>query len=116
MEDIEDLIPGKLLHLEDGVGGSSGVVSSVATSSQSKTESPQIRPPLLKSLKFLFNFFSFVTEQTPYISQQTHFVFRFIELIVSCGKDEARPLLQHMPTTLVSVSFLIPYNFYFSMI
>ncbi|CAH1408167.1 unnamed protein product [Nezara viridula] len=101
MEEIEDLIPGKLLHLEDGVGGSAAVVSSVAISSQSKTDSPQIRPPLLKSLKFLFNFFSFVTEQTPYISQQTHFVFRFIELIVSCGKDEARPLLQHMPTTLV---------------
>lgn len=100
IDEIEVLVPAKLLHLEDGVGGSS-VGSSLTGISQNKVDSPQLRPPLLNSLKFLFNYFAFVTEQTPYISQQTHFVFKLIQLIVICGQDQARPLLQHMPTSLV---------------
>lgn len=106
MEEAEDLVPSKLLNLEDaGVVGSG--VAAVLLSQPPKAESPQLRPPLLTSLKFLFNYFSFITEHTAYISQQTHFVFKLIQLIVVCGQEQARPLLQHMPTSLVSLSVFI---------
>lgn len=35
------------------------------------------------------------------VSQQTHFVFKFLEFCVACGKDRARLVLQVMPGNLV---------------
>lgn len=63
---------------------------------------PPLREPLASALKEVFKTLSVIAEHTPYVSQQTHFVFRFLEFIVRCGKDWARPVLQSMPTTLVS--------------
>lgn len=62
---------------------------------------PPLRGPLLQSLKILFNSFSLITEHTPFISQQTHFVFRVLEMLVTCGRDQTKPILQGMPSTLV---------------
>jgi len=93
--DLEELIPSKILHLEEGP---------LHLKSPARGESQSVVPlkgPLLGALKSTFQAFSVITEHTPYISQQTHFVFRFLELIVLCGGDQARPLLQGIPSSLV---------------
>ncbi|CAA9994340.1 unnamed protein product [Nesidiocoris tenuis] len=73
---------------------------------------PPLRGPLLHSLKILFNSFSLITEHTPYISQQTHFVFRVLEMLVMCGRDQTKPILQGMPNTLVpSLVRALPHMF-----
>ncbi|XP_014254037.1 mediator of RNA polymerase II transcription subunit 24 [Cimex lectularius] len=94
-DDLEDIgIPAKLLHLEEGAiilkGGNS-----------IEPQVPPLNGPLLESLKSLFTSFSLITDHTLYISQQSHFVFRVLEQIVTCGHDQTRPLLQGMPNTLV---------------
>lgn len=73
-----------------------------SASEQQQVQVPPLRPPLSNSLKIMFNSFSLITEHIPYISQQTHFVFRVLELLVTCGRDQTRPVLQDMPNTLVS--------------
>ncbi|KAK9506154.1 hypothetical protein O3M35_008141 [Rhynocoris fuscipes] len=95
-EDLSDLIPTKLLHLEEGPIPLKG-----SSCDQQQVQVPPLRPPLSHSLKLMFNSFSLITEHMPYISQQTHFVFRVLELLVKCGRDQTRPVLQDMPNTLV---------------
>ncbi|KAL1122382.1 hypothetical protein AAG570_003787 [Ranatra chinensis] len=90
---MEDLVPAKLLQLEEG---SLGIK---VTSSASQY--PPLQEPLLSALKSVFNAFSVIAEHTSYVSHHTYFVFKFLELIVTCGGDMARPLLQGMPNTLV---------------
>ncbi|XP_073978366.1 mediator complex subunit 24 isoform X1 [Rhodnius prolixus] len=95
-EDLSDLLPTKLLRLEEGPMTLKG-----SASEQQQVQVPPLRPPLSNSLKIMFNSFSLITEHIPYISQQTHFVFRVLELLVTCGRDQTRPVLQDMPNTLV---------------
>lgn len=65
--------------------------------------SPPLQEPLASALKEVFKALSVIAERSAHVSQQTHFVFRFLEYIVRCGKDRARPVLQGMPNSLVSV-------------
>ncbi|KAF6207841.1 hypothetical protein GE061_016290 [Apolygus lucorum] len=103
-DDLDDL-PSKILHLEEGplmLKGPPPDAPSV----------PPLKGPLLNSLKILFNSFSLITEHTPYISQQTHFVFRVLEMLVTCGRDQTKPILQGMPSTLVpSLVRALPHMF-----
>lgn len=71
------------------------------SSRNSELSSPPLQEPLSSALKQVFKALSVIAERTVHVSQQTHFVFRFLEYIVRCGKDRARPVLQGMPNTLV---------------
>lgn len=79
------------------------------SSGNNETPSPPLQEPLSSALKEVFKALSVISERTAYVSQQTHFVFRFLEYIVRCGKDRARPVLQGMPNTLVTK--IILYSF-----
>ncbi|XP_026686224.1 mediator of RNA polymerase II transcription subunit 24-like [Diaphorina citri] len=68
------------------------------------TPNTPIRPlqePLLSTVKSLFSYLLIITERPSAICQQTHFVLRFLEYLVSCGQDVAPPVLQHVPSPLV---------------
>lgn len=76
------------------------------------TTSNSLQEPLLSALKLVFRALSVIAEHSAQISQQTHFVFRFLEYVVRCGKDRARCVLQDMPNTLVCQYFFISYSFF----
>ncbi|BES88080.1 U1 small nuclear ribonucleoprotein C [Nesidiocoris tenuis] len=105
LTDEADEIASKLLLLEEGPLMLKGPPPDAP-------QVPPLRGPLLHSLKILFNSFSLITEHTPYISQQTHFVFRVLEMLVMCGRDQTKPILQGMPNTLVpSLVRALPHMF-----
>lgn len=103
-QDLEDYCPAnKLMRLDQSATAAAtetplvflGLGSGSATS-------PSLQEPLLSALKSVFKALSVIAEHSAHISQQTHFVFHFLEYIVRCGKDRARSVLQDMPNTLVS--------------
>jgi len=61
-----------------------------------------IGEPLATALRDLFAVMNILVTRDGEISLQTHFVFRFLDLIVSSGKEHAPIVLQDMPSTLVS--------------
>lgn len=61
-----------------------------------------LRDPLLSALNALFTIFTFLAGRDGEVSQQTHFILQFLRLMVQCGKDRTRIVLQGMPQTLVS--------------
>jgi len=54
---------------------------------------------VIKSLIFLQTFSTIA--QDGKITQHKHFVFRFLEFCILCGKENARIVLQTMPSSLV---------------
>uniref|UniRef100_A0A1B6DIW1 Mediator of RNA polymerase II transcription subunit 24 n=1 Tax=Clastoptera arizonana TaxID=38151 RepID=A0A1B6DIW1_9HEMI len=99
-DEMEDLGPAnKILCLDSSAGSDNPLVFINTLGSTPST--PPLKEPLASALKQVFKALSIIAERTAYVSQQTHFVFRFLEYIVRCGKDRARPVLQGMPTTLV---------------
>lgn len=87
------------------------------TSSIFKSNSPQaqgttngkktivLREPLHSALEGLFKIFDFLASRNGEVSQHTHFILKFLQLTVQCGKDRSRVVLQKMPQTLVSYYF-----------
>jgi mediator of RNA polymerase II transcription subunit 24 len=79
--------------------------SSSQNSNQPYSNSSQpvtIREPLQKALNDLFHTFTVIAGRDGEVSQQTHFVCKFLQFVVCCGRDRTRLVLHGMPTTLVS--------------
>lgn len=94
----------KILRLNEP-GDSNPIFSSQspqAIGSTNGQKSIVLREPLSTSLNNLFTIFSFLAGKDGEISQQTYFIFQFLRLIVECGKDRTRIVLQGMPQTLVN--------------
>uniref|UniRef100_A0A8D8R5F2 Mediator of RNA polymerase II transcription subunit 24 n=2 Tax=Cacopsylla melanoneura TaxID=428564 RepID=A0A8D8R5F2_9HEMI len=88
----------KILRLATGGEGSEG--ESLVFTSPSTPLRP-VQEPLLSAIKSLFSYLLIITERPSAICQQTHFVLRFLEFLVTCGQDVAPPVLQHVPSPLV---------------
>lgn len=93
----------KLLRLNE-TGDSSGIFGSNSPQAQGSTNGQNIilRDPLLTALNGLFKTFNYLAGRDGEVSQQTHFIFQFLRLMVQCGKDRTRIVLQGIPQTLVS--------------
>lgn len=119
LQDLEGLCPsGKLLRLTSGVTETGDAVALFATTTSSAQNSNQpynssgqsVREPLQKALKDLFHTFTVIAGRDGEVSQQTHFVCKFLQYVVCCGRDRTRPVLQGMPTTLVIDEFFTVYG------
>ena len=64
LQELDDLIPAKLLRLEEGSLG--------LKASSSDSQYPPLNDPLLSSLKSVFNAFTVIAEHTSYVSHQTY--------------------------------------------
>lgn len=49
----------------------------------------------------MFRIFSNIANRDGFVSQQTYFMFNFIRLVVSSGKDRSGVILQALPNSLV---------------
>ncbi|XP_060828388.1 mediator of RNA polymerase II transcription subunit 24 isoform X2 [Bombus pascuorum] len=93
----------KILRLNDA-GDSKPIFGSQSPQAQGSTngqKSVVLRDPLLSALNALFTIFTFLAGRDGEVSQQTHFILQFLRLMVQCGKDRTRIVLQGMPQTLV---------------
>ncbi|XP_075220202.1 mediator complex subunit 24 isoform X2 [Lycorma delicatula] len=102
-EDLEDYCPAnKLMRLDQSTAAAATDTSLVFLGLGSgSTTTTSLQEPLLSALKSVFKALSVIAEHPSQISQPTHFVFRFLEYVVRCGKDRARSVLQDIPNTLV---------------
>lgn len=112
VQDLEGLCPSsKLLRLSSGVteAGDTAALFGTTTSSSQNTNQPYnnssqpltIKEPLQKALNDLFHTFTVIAGRDGEVSQQTHFVCKFLQFVVCCGRDRTRLVLQGMPNTLV---------------
>ncbi|XP_065336321.1 mediator of RNA polymerase II transcription subunit 24 [Cloeon dipterum] len=110
-EDLESMVPAaKMLRLgsTDSQSEASASLMFVANSASqaavpddSNTSNlPMIKEPLKTALQKLFETFSFIA-QDGRITQHKHFLLRFLEFCVLCGKEKARIVFQVMPSNLV---------------
>ena len=93
----------KILRLNEA-GDSNPMFGSNSPQSQGSTSGQKqiiLRDPLLTALNRLFTNFTFLAGRNGEVSQQTHFILQFLRLMVQCGKDRTRIVLQEMPQTLV---------------
>ncbi|XP_066597518.1 mediator of RNA polymerase II transcription subunit 24 isoform X2 [Prorops nasuta] len=93
----------KILRLNE-TGDANTIFGSQSPQNQTTTngqKSVVLRDPLQMALNGLFKTFSFLAGRDGEISQQTHFILQFLRLMVECGKDRTRIVLQGMPQTLV---------------
>ncbi|XP_033177065.1 mediator of RNA polymerase II transcription subunit 24 isoform X2 [Bombus vosnesenskii] len=93
----------KILRLNE-TGDSKPIFGSQSPQAQGSTngqKSVVLRDPLLSALNALFTIFTFLAGRDGEVSQQTHFILQFLRLMVQCGKDRTRIVLQGMPQTLV---------------
>jgi mediator of RNA polymerase II transcription subunit 24 len=112
LQDLDGLCPSsKLLRLSTGVteAGDTAALFGTTTSSSQNTNQPYssssqpltIKEPLQKALNDLFHTFTVIAGRDGEVSQQTHFVCKFLQFVVCCGRDRTRLVLQGMPNTLV---------------
>lgn len=93
----------KLLRLSVGVADTSEAADLVfGGASQTSKPSPALKESLSSSLEDLFQTFLVVASRDGEVSQQTHFVCRFLQFVVRCGHERTDLVLQSMPSTLVS--------------
>lgn len=93
----------KILRLNEA-GDSNPIFGSNSPQSQLPTNGQKmilLRDPLLSALNKIFNNFTYLAGRNGEVSQQTHFILQFLRLMVQCGKDRTRIVLQEMPQTLV---------------
>lgn len=94
----------KILRLNEA-GDSNAIFGSQSPQAQGPNNGQKtvvLRDPLLSSVNGLFMMFTFLAGRDGEVSQQTHFILQFLRLMVQCGKDRTRVVLQGMPQTLVS--------------
>ena len=99
----------KILRLNEA-GDTNPIFGSQSPQAQGSTngqKSVVLRDPLLSALNGLFTVSSFLAGRDGEVSQQTHFILQFLRLMVQCGKDRTRIVLQGMPQTLVSFNAYI---------
>ncbi|XP_012540524.1 mediator of RNA polymerase II transcription subunit 24 [Monomorium pharaonis] len=104
-DDLDALgVSNKLLRLSE-TGESIPMFGSQSPQAQGSTNGQKsvvvLRDPLMTALSNLFTIFSFLAGRDGEVSQQTHFILQFLRLMVQCGKDRTRIVLQGMPQTLV---------------
>lgn len=93
----------KILRLNE-TGDSNPIFGSQSPQTQNSTNGQKsiiLRDPLATALNGLFTTFTFLAGRDGEVSQQTHFILQFLRLMVQCGKDRTRIVLQGMPQTLV---------------
>lgn len=93
----------KILRLNES-GDSNPIFSSNSPQMQGPTNGQQsiiLKEPLMSALNGLFTTFTFLAGRDGEVSQQTYFILQFLQLMVHCGKDRTRIVLQGMPQTLV---------------
>lgn len=97
-------VSNKLLRLNE-TGENVPMFSSQSPQAQGSSNGQKsvvvLRDPLMTALNNLFTIFSFLAGRDGEVSQQTHFILQFLRLMVQCGKDRTRIVLQGMPQTLV---------------
>ncbi|XP_011688763.1 PREDICTED: mediator of RNA polymerase II transcription subunit 24 [Wasmannia auropunctata] len=97
-------VTNKLLRLNE-TGENVPIFSSQSPQAQGSSNGQKsvivLRDPLMTALNNLFTVFAFLAGRDGEVSQQTHFIFQFLRLMVQCGKDRTRIVLQGMPQTLV---------------
>ncbi|XP_011338033.1 mediator of RNA polymerase II transcription subunit 24 isoform X2 [Ooceraea biroi] len=105
--DVDELdalgVPNKLLRLNETSDSVPlfGSQSPQAQGSSNGQMSVVLRDPLMTALNNLFTIFALLAGRDGEVSQQTHFILQFLRLMVQCGKDRTRIVLQGMPQTLV---------------
>lgn len=102
-EDLDLLVPAcKLMRLGNSNGdGSQSVPSLAFNDSENENSKKIIKDPLASALRKLFQTLNVIVVRDGEVSQQTHFVLRFIQLIVCAGKEHALAVLYNMPNTLI---------------
>ncbi|KAF7417663.1 hypothetical protein HZH68_000316 [Vespula germanica] len=93
----------KILRLNE-TGDTNPIFGSQSPQTQNSTNGQKsiiLRDPLSSALNGLFTTFTFLAGRDGEVSQQTHFILQFLRLMVQCGKDRTRIVLQGMPQTLV---------------
>ncbi|XP_017892160.1 mediator of RNA polymerase II transcription subunit 24 isoform X1 [Ceratina calcarata] len=93
----------KILRLNE-TGDGNPIFGSQSPQAQGQTngqKSVVLREPLMSAMNGLFTIFTFLAGRDGEVSQQTHFILQFLRLMVQCGKDRTRIVLQGMPQTLV---------------
>lgn len=101
-QDLDLLVPAcKLMRLGNSNGDGSQSVPSLAFGDSENENSKVIKDPLASALRKLFQTLNVIVVRDGEVSQQTHFVLRFIQLIVFSGKEHALAVLHNMPNTLV---------------
>ncbi|EEB09925.1 hypothetical protein Phum_PHUM004570 [Pediculus humanus corporis] len=63
----------------------------------SPSRQPSMAPALQSACNELFNAFMLISNRNGEISQQTHFVYKFLEMLVKCGREKSRLVLQGQP-------------------
>ncbi|KAF7998350.1 hypothetical protein HCN44_009748 [Aphidius gifuensis] len=106
-EEIENLCgpANKLLRLNDTGDSHQMFGSSSPHSSQGPTnghnKSIVLRDPLLTAVNKLLKSFNYLAGRDGEVSRQTHFILQFLTIMVQCGKDRTRVILQGIPQTLI---------------
>ncbi|CAD6227827.1 GSCOCG00006285001-RA-CDS [Cotesia congregata] len=105
-EDMEAICgpANKLLRLNE-TGDTNAIFGSNSPQASGPTNGTQkslvLRDPLLNTLNGLFKTFNYLAARDGQVSQQTNFILQFLKIMVQCGKDRTRVVLQGMPQTLV---------------
>ncbi|XP_063216057.1 mediator of RNA polymerase II transcription subunit 24 [Bacillus rossius redtenbacheri] len=111
-DDMEGLCPtAKLVRTSASVTEAADTASLFGAAPGSSTPGPTcrslrgrpaaVREPLRSALRDLFRSFALVAGRDGDVSQQTHFVCRFLHFVVQSGRDRTRLVLHEMPNTLV---------------
>lgn len=102
-QDLDLLVPAcKLMRLGNCNSDGPQSVPSLVFSDADSENTNAIKDPLASALRKLFQTLNILVTRDGEVSQQTHFVLRFIQLIVFSGKEHAAAVLRDMPSTLVS--------------
>lgn len=100
-DDLDTLLPNpKLRKLNMEHSGDSSSSDFFTESLVSREPPSSVREPLQKCLQKLFKIFSQCLA-TDDASPKTYFIFRFLSLLVQCGKDRVKPVLKLLPSGLV---------------
>lgn len=103
-EELETLsVPNKLLRLSE-TGDTSAIFGSSSPQAQSSPNGHKVivlREPLSTTIDKLFTNFTYLASKNGEVSQKTHFILQFLQLMVLCGKERTRVVLQGMPQDLV---------------
>ncbi|KAL0268602.1 UNVERIFIED_CONTAM: hypothetical protein PYX00_010471 [Menopon gallinae] len=99
MEENDPFYPAsKLLKMNNGDISIGFMTPSASNPSPaSSVRQPVMAPALQAACNELFNAFMIISNREGEISQQTHFVYKFLEMMVKCGRDKTKLVLQGQP-------------------
>ncbi|KAJ1522847.1 hypothetical protein ONE63_001995 [Megalurothrips usitatus] len=101
-EDLDLIVPAcKMMRLGNCNSDGLQSVPSLVFNDADGGNNSGIKDPLASALRKLFQTLNILVTRDGEVSQQTHFVLRFIQLIVFSGKEHAATVLRDMPTNLI---------------